>query len=117
MFVISGTFRFVLVLGAGLAVSMWSSAGRAYTYEEQQACSGDAFRLCSSEIPDIDRVTACMVRRQAELSPGCQVYFRKPESDGAAGDRPRRPTGLRPASTHKSTMHRTKRPMRADADE
>ncbi len=37
---------------------------------------GDAFSLCGSEIPDVQRVTACMVRKQAELSPGCRVYFR-----------------------------------------
>jgi hypothetical protein len=40
---------------------------------------GDAFRLCSSEIPDIDRVKMCMVRRQSELSLACRVYFRPAE--------------------------------------
>ena len=41
---------------------------------------GDAFRLCGYEIPDVSRVTACMVRRQTELSPGCRIYFRQEES-------------------------------------
>jgi hypothetical protein len=62
------------ILAAALWV--WPAAGWAYTAEQQQACMGDAFSLCGSEIPDVQRVTACMVRKQAELSPGCRVYFR-----------------------------------------
>jgi hypothetical protein len=48
-----------------MVLAFWLSpaAGWAYTYEQQQACMGDAFRLCSSEIPDIERVKACMVHR------------------------------------------------------
>jgi tyrosyl-tRNA synthetase len=63
--------------GVTLAIALWAwpAAGFAYTMEQQQACMGDAFRLCSSEIPDIERITMCMVRRQVELSPACRVYF------------------------------------------
>jgi hypothetical protein len=63
--------------GAALAVALWAwpATGFAYTMEQQQACMGDAFRLCGSEIPDVDRTTMCMVRRQTELSPACRVYF------------------------------------------
>lgn len=35
-------------------------------------CTGDAMRLCSSEIPD---VTACMVQKRAQLSDGCKAVF------------------------------------------
>jgi hypothetical protein len=38
-------------------------------------CTGDAMRLCASEIPDVDRVTACMVQKRAELSNGCKAVF------------------------------------------
>jgi len=69
------------------AVLILPAAGWAYTAEQQQACMGDAFSLCGSEIPDVQRVTACMVRKQAELSPGCRVYFRPPQQ--AAVERPR----------------------------
>ncbi len=67
--------------GVTLAIALWAwpAAGFSYTMEQQQACMGDAFRLCGSEIPDIERTTMCMVRRQADLSPGCRVYFRAPE--------------------------------------
>ena len=64
--------------GMVAASALWllPTAGWAYTAEQQQACMGDAFSLCGSEIPDVQRTTACMVRKQAELSPGCRVYFR-----------------------------------------
>ena len=79
--------------GAVLAIALlaWPATGWSYTDDEQQACSGDAFRLCSSEIPDVGRVTACMTRRQNELSPGCRVYFRAQEQPS----KPKRPQRIR----------------------
>jgi hypothetical protein len=47
-----------------LAAVTLSTLGHAYTAEEQQACSGDAFRLCSAEIPNVDRVSVCMIRNK-----------------------------------------------------
>jgi hypothetical protein len=86
-------FGFGLMLATALSVSMWSSAGQAYTPEQQQACTNDAFRLCSAEIPDVDRVTACMVRNKSQLSPPCRAQFRPdPEPSAAAGE----PTSIRP---------------------
>lgn len=72
------------------AFALWllPAASWAYTEEQQQACMGDAFRLCSAEIPDVDRVRACMVRQQSELSPGCRVYFRPQPMEPAAAARP-----------------------------
>jgi hypothetical protein len=32
-------------------------------------------RLCSSEIPDVERVTACMAQKRAQLSDGCKAVF------------------------------------------
>ena len=73
-----------------VASALWilPTAGWVYTAEQQQACMGDAFSLCGSEIPDVQRTTACMVRKQAQLSPGCRVYFR-PEPQHVS-ERPRR---------------------------
>jgi len=62
-----------------LAFGMLTTASFAYTQEQQQLCSGDAMRLCSSEIPDVDRVTACMIAKQSQLSAGCKSVFRKVE--------------------------------------
>jgi hypothetical protein len=115
MFVIrSGNFQLGLALATALAASMWSAASHAYTPEQQQACSGDAFRLCSSDIPDVDRVTVCMVRNKAQLSPGCRAFFRPDPvaTPVAAG----RPLSIKPATSRKpvSTKSRkTKKPKPA----
>jgi hypothetical protein len=114
----SRNLRFGLMLVAALSVMLLPTAGRAYTQQEQQACSGDAFRLCSQEIPDVDRVTVCMIRHQSELSPGCRVFFRpsEPELAPAAAGRPlsiralpaRKPAGVKP--------HKTKKPAKPAAN-
>jgi hypothetical protein len=77
----SRLFQFGSILATAVSFSMLSTAADAYTPEQEQMCTGDAFRLCSSDIPDVDRVTACMVRQRRELSPGCRAFFREPESE------------------------------------
>ena len=67
---------FGATLATLLSLATLSTAGHAYTQDEQAACTGDAFRICGAEIPDVDRVTACMVRNKAQLSPACRVFFR-----------------------------------------
>jgi len=47
----------------------------AFSAEAQQMCTGDAFRLCSSEIPNIPAITACMVKHRTELSSGCRTVM------------------------------------------
>jgi hypothetical protein len=64
-----------LKLAAALSFSVLSSSGNAYTPEQQQLCSNDAIRLCSSDIPDVDRITVCMARQRDLLSPGCKAFF------------------------------------------
>jgi hypothetical protein len=87
--------------GIMLAIALWAwpAAGWAYTGDQEQACTGDAFRLCSSEIPDVPRVTACMVRRQAELSPGCRIYFRPERAPEHIAAKPQ--TSHKPRKPHK----------------
>lgn len=60
---------------ATTAIAFQTSPSLAFSSEAQQMCSGDAMRLCSSEIPDIPRVTACMVRKKAQVSPGCRAVM------------------------------------------
>lgn len=92
-------------LAIALSLPLLSTPSHAYTQEEQQACQPDAFRLCNSEIPDVDRVTACMIARKAQLSPQCRQFFRAgPEGDEAAA-RPvaaGRPMSIKPATKHKA---------------
>jgi hypothetical protein len=63
------------VLAFGLCAA--STTSFAFSAEAQQMCTGDAFRLCSSEIPDISRITACMMRQRASLSAGCRTVMDK----------------------------------------
>ena len=95
--------KFQLGLAATLlSVSIGPAAGQSYTPEQQQACSGDAFRVCSSDIPDVDRVTACMVRNRAQLSPGCRAFFR-PSGPESAPMRVNtgKPLSIRPVTARK----------------
>ena len=65
-------------LVAAFAVSfsaLSSSASFAFSAEAQQMCTGDAFRLCSSEIPNIAAITACMMKQRANLSAGCRTVM------------------------------------------
>ena len=52
-----------------------ATSGFAFSAEAQSMCSGDAFRLCSSEIPNIPKITACMVKNRANLSSGCRTVM------------------------------------------
>ncbi len=91
-------FQLGLMFATALSVSMLSTASQAYSPEQQQACSPDAFRLCNADIPDVDRVTVCMIRNKSQLSPPCSAFFRDdPEPTAAAG----RPTSLKPVATRK----------------
>jgi len=62
-----------LALAFAASISAFSSTSSfAFSAEAQQMCTGDAFRLCSSEIPNIPKITACMVKHRGELSTGCR---------------------------------------------
>jgi hypothetical protein len=50
-----------------------TGSANAVTAEQRAACTPDALRLCSNEIPDFARVKACMFRNQANLSPRCRA--------------------------------------------
>jgi hypothetical protein len=44
----------------------------AETVEERLACTPDAQILCADEIPDRERVYACLVKKVNDLSPVCK---------------------------------------------
>jgi hypothetical protein len=114
----SGNFRFGLMLAATLSVAMLPTASEAYTPEQQQACSDDAFRLCGAEIPDVDRVTVCMIRNKSQLSPGCRVFFRPEPEEALAPVATGRPLSIRPAASRKPVHvrpHKPRKPARPGA--
>lgn len=96
-------FQFGLLLALALSVSAGPAAAQGYTPEQEQACTGDAFRLCSAEIPDVSRVTACMVAKQSQLSPPCRAHFRPdPEPSDVSARTVDRPGATRPATPRKA---------------
>ena len=60
------------------------------TPEQQKACTPDALRLCSAEIPDVPKTTACMRAHLGELSPACRAAFPAAASPPAEKKRSRR---------------------------
>jgi hypothetical protein len=59
-----------------LAIALFASALPSYslaeTEAERQACTNDAQIHCADEIPDRERVYACLVQKVAQLSPPCK---------------------------------------------
>lgn len=114
----SSKFQVGLMLATALSVSLLATAASAYTQEQQAACTNDAFQFCGPEIPDVDRVTACMIRNQARLSPGCRAHFRPEPSPVEATAAPAgRPMSIKPATARKavSTRKKAKKPARPAA--
>lgn len=62
-----------------LLVGPSSAADYQGTPEARQACAPDAMRLCSDFIPDVPKITTCMIAKYKELSEPCRL---------AMGDKP-----------------------------
>jgi hypothetical protein len=65
----AGAFVFVLASASG-------ALAHSGTQEEQQACTPDVFRLCSAQIPNEDRIVACLNKNMAKLSPACRAVMK-----------------------------------------
>jgi hypothetical protein len=50
----------------------------AYTQEDANACTPDAFRLCQTSIPDEGRVAHCLAQNKSNLSAACAAVFSRP---------------------------------------
>jgi len=99
-------------LGMALAVLVRPDAGFAYTQEEQQACTPDAMRLCGDFVPNVDAITACMIKKKAQLSPQCAVFFRRGPEPGE--QRAGRPTNIAPKTAKKTTKPANKKKKTSD---
>ncbi|MBB5048897.1 hypothetical protein HNR60_003668 [Rhodopseudomonas rhenobacensis] len=69
--------RMLLVAAAslGLAAPAFAQEG---TEAQRDACMPDAFRLCSSAIPDSARVESCLRSAGPRLSSACYAVFNPP---------------------------------------
>ena len=65
-----------LVLAFATSISaLASTSSFAFSAEAQSMCTSDAFRLCSSEIPNSPKITACMMKHRSDLSAGCRTVM------------------------------------------
>lgn len=70
-----------IALGVALAIGGIVAPGAAFaeeyrgTMEQQMACTPDVWRLCSDQIPDVSRITACLQQNTPQLSSGCRAVF------------------------------------------
>jgi len=103
----------VKIAAVALASLPLSAKAMDYTAEQRAACTPDALRFCSGEIPDIARVTACMRANRSSLSARCQSAM-------AAADHPAVAAAPKPQSQTQAPAHarvaehRETRPAHAD---
>jgi hypothetical protein len=45
------------------------------TEQQRSDCMGDAFRFCSSDIPFVSEIEACLQANLSRLSPACRSEF------------------------------------------
>ncbi|MCC8983320.1 hypothetical protein [Bradyrhizobium acaciae] len=77
------------------------------TWEQQMACTPDVMRLCSDQIPDTNRIVACLRQNTALLGSSCRAVFesnaqQQAQTQGRAPQpqtmqRPRAPQHVQPA--------------------
>jgi hypothetical protein len=69
------TFRTSLI-GTALVATLLAASTPGFaqgTPEQRAACTGDAFKFCSSHIPSVSAVTACMKANYSKLSAACKA--------------------------------------------
>jgi hypothetical protein len=83
---------FLAVLIDGIAVSPAAIAQESRgTMEQQMACTPDVWRLCSDQIPDANRIVACLRANTPSLSDACRAVFDTSNRVAPPPSRGRRP--------------------------
>jgi len=99
-----------LLLVAGVLVYRFDAAAAQGSDAERQACTPDAIKLCGDFIPDVDKITACMRAKNAQLSEPCRVAMR-----GGGKERGREAGGRHRAHReHQERHHRKARGAHCD---
>jgi hypothetical protein len=81
----SAVRRLKIISGLVFGLAALPATSQAFTQDDQRRlCTGDVLRLCASEIPNVDRITACMRKQRGSLSEGCRSVFGKPSEQSAS---------------------------------
>jgi hypothetical protein len=87
-----------LPIACGIAVQTPASAEERGTLEQQMACTPDVFRLCGAQIPDTNRIVACLRENTPQLSGPCRSVFESNASMPAAPAPRPQSRNVRPAA-------------------
>ena len=82
----------VLVIGGLLLQHAARSEEYRGTLEQQLACTPDVWRLCAAQIPDAERIVACLQANTPQLSDGCRAVF----ESNASAEQPQPPQRVPP---------------------
>jgi hypothetical protein len=73
-------FRFSVLLTAVVlsfgAASFASPANAATRAEAEAACTPDALKFCSQQIPDEKKVRSCLIKNRKQLTTACAEIFK-----------------------------------------
>jgi hypothetical protein len=81
---------FRLAVGAAIVGLAWAAAftpvpaAAQGSAQQQAACTPDALRLCGEFVPDVAKISACMGRKRAQLSPACRATMVAPHAHRAS---------------------------------
>src|SRR5947207_13911709 len=76
-------------IAMGCSVTLQSTAfSQEYrgTWEQQRACTPDVWRLCGAQIPDVDRIVACLRRNTPPLSDRLRAVFEQSDNAPPRGE-------------------------------
>ena len=80
------SFALATACGITLQSSALSQEYRG-TWEQQRACTPDVWRLCGAQIPDVERIVACLRRNTPNLSDRCRAVFAERDVSSRGEDR------------------------------
>ena len=80
----------VLIVGGITAAGPAVSEEYRGSYEQQMACTPDVWRLCFDQIPDANRITACLRQNTPQLSGPCRAVFESSDSAREQAPPPKR---------------------------
>ena len=72
----------LVISAAGVTAVQTPASSDEYrgTFEQQLACTPDVWRLCGDQIPDVNRIVACLRQNTPQLSGGCRAVFESNDS-------------------------------------
>jgi hypothetical protein len=68
-------FAAIAAVATALCFSAAYAMAEQGTKEEQEACTPDVYKFCSSNIPDEKRIVNCLKTNMKKLSPACRMVF------------------------------------------